>query len=58
MRRTWSDNIGKLKTWLTKLEKQIEETNRLANNTGFSMGNFNQKNDIKILDWPENQDQK
>ena len=54
------DNIGKLKTWFTKLETQIRETNRLAN-TAVSMGNFNQqysqKNNIKILNWPEHQGQ-
>jgi SMC interacting uncharacterized protein involved in chromosome segregation len=33
------DNIGKLKTWFTKLEKQIKDTNRLAN-TAISMGNL------------------
>jgi hypothetical protein len=33
------DDIGKMKTWLTKLDNHIKETNILAN-TAISMENF------------------
>lgn len=55
------DNIGKVKNWLSRLDNQMKEINRLAN-TAISMGNFNQqysqKNNVKILNWPEHQGQK
>jgi hypothetical protein len=55
------DNIGKLKNWMSKVENQMKEINNLAK-TAISMANFNhqysQKNNIKILNWPECQGQK
>jgi hypothetical protein len=42
---------GKLKTWLTKLENQIKETNKLTNSMQSSAWeqHDSQKNNIKIL---------
>ncbi|XP_061164570.1 uncharacterized protein LOC133173609 [Saccostrea echinata] len=55
------ENVSKLKKQISKLETKLKTVNELAN-TAVSMANFNQqysqKNNIKILNWPERQGQK
>lgn len=54
------ENISQLKSRIQKLENQLKQTNDLAS-SAISMANFNQqysqKNNIKILNWPEHDHQ-